>query len=67
MDTSETYTPMKELKYCFVPACKNSSRDAQKAFFAVPSSSKQEWCNAMAISCPKRVIYICEDHLNVSI
>nr|XP_049696795.1 uncharacterized protein LOC126054614 [Helicoverpa armigera] len=65
MDPSQTYTPMKEPKYCFVPACKNSSRDTQKAFFAVPSSAKQEWCHAVGIACPKRVIYICEDHLNL--
>ncbi|XP_063838187.1 uncharacterized protein LOC135087320 [Ostrinia nubilalis] len=65
MNPNEAWMPMKDPKYCFLPTCKNCSRDHQKAFFAVPSSAKQEWCNAVGITCPKRVLYICEDHLNL--
>lgn len=54
---------------CFVPDCKNSQLMCpEKHFFHVPKITKTEWCAAVnKPNVPKSVIYICEDHLNVSI
>ncbi|CAG4966261.1 unnamed protein product [Colias eurytheme] len=66
MNLNEKYTPFKEAKYCFVPSCKNNSiKHKEKMFFVVPSASKQDWCKAVGVDCPKRSLYICEDHLNL--
>lgn len=63
----------KDLKrWCFVPRCKNTSRNApHKIFVSVPATYERKvlWFKAARRALPKSStkFYCCEDHFNVSV
>lgn len=57
-------------KSCYLPSCKNNTDIApDKIFFQVPGKNREEWTKAAGIvrKLPAGFLYICEDHLNVSL
>lgn len=57
-------------KSCYIPSCKNNTDIAQnKIFFQVPGKNRDEWIKAAGIvrKLPAGFLYICEDHINVSV
>lgn len=57
-------------KSCYMPSCQNNTDIAQnKIFFQVPGKNREEWIKAAGIvrKLPAGFLYICEDHLNVSV
>lgn len=57
-------------KSCYLPSCKNNTDIVpDKIFFQVPGKNREEWTKAAGIvrKLPAGFLYICEDHLNVSL
>lgn len=58
-------------KWCFVPECKNTSKNSNKIFVTVPYRGERRlnWFKAVGreITASKTVFFCCEDHFIVSI
>lgn len=57
-------------KYCIVPKCKNTNRNApNKVFFLVPRGEdvRRKWCKIMKrdMISPSTCLYCCEDHFDL--
>ena len=70
MACSKTKRPLN--KYCIVPYCENTERNAQDILFlSLPKSCNRRtnWLLAMGRDpdslSPKSTFYVCEDHFNV--
>lgn len=64
-------TTKRENKWCFVPGCKNTSKNSNKKFVSVPMKEERrlKWFEAVGrkMYATKTVFFCCEDHFNVSI
>ncbi|XP_073964658.1 uncharacterized protein [Choristoneura fumiferana] len=72
MDLDDPQSIAEEMEYyrdvlqCFVPSCKKYRRDYPNSLYlSIPKPLQATWCQALHMNCPKRNLYVCEEHINI--